>query len=107
MISSAQRHNLFLAVKEVLNNIVRHAQASEVWLRIQQDAHTLKLVIEDNGKGFTEGTQVGSAATGMGGHGILNMKKRMEQIGARFEQRSDPGKGTVVRLILPLAGRRQ
>ena len=107
MISSAQRHNLFLAVKEVLNNIVRHAQASEVWLRIQQDAHTLKLVIEDNGKGFTEGTQVGSAATGMGGHGILNMKKRMEQIGACFEQRSDPGKGTVVRLILPLAGRRQ
>lgn len=105
LISSAQRHNLFLVVKEVLNNIVRHAQANEVWLRIQQDAHNLELVIEDNGKGFTEGTQAGSAVTGMGGHGIQNMKKRMDLIGARFEQRSEPGKGSTVRLILPLAGR--
>ena len=104
-ISSAERHSLFLVVKEALNNIVKHAQAGEVWLRIQQDADALVLLIEDNGKGFVEKAQAESNLAGTGGHGIQNMKKRMARIGARFEQRSEPGKGTVVRLILPLAGR--
>ena len=63
------------------------------------------LLIEDNGKGFVEKAQAESNLAGTGGHGIQNMKKRMARIGARFEQRSEPGKGTVVRLILPLAGR--
>jgi signal transduction histidine kinase len=104
-ISSAERHNLFLVVKEALNNIVKHAQAGEVWLRIQQDADALTLVIEDNGKGFVEKAPAEATPTGTGGHGIQNMKQRMARIGARFEQRTEPGKGTVVRLILPLAGR--
>jgi signal transduction histidine kinase len=104
-ISSAERHNLFLVVKEALNNIVKHAQAGEVWLRIQQDADALVLVIEDNGKGFVAQVHAESTQVGTGGHGIQNMQKRMAQIGARFERQSEPGKGTVVRLILPLAGR--
>jgi signal transduction histidine kinase len=104
-ISSAQRHNLFLVVKEALNNIVKHAQAAEVWLRIQQDAAALVLVIEDNGTGFVEQAHAQALPTGTGGHGIQNMQRRMTRIGARFEQRSEPGKGTVVRLTLPLSGR--
>ena len=104
-VSSAERHNLFLVVKETLNNIVKHAQAGEVWLRIQQDAEALTLVIEDNGKGFVKEAQAEPTLTGTGGHGIQNMKKRMARIGTRFEQQSEPGKGTLVRLILPLAGR--
>jgi len=103
--SAAERHNLFLVVKEALNNIIKHAQASEVWLRIKQETDALLLLIEDNGRGFAEEAKAGSTVTGVGGHGIQNMKQRMAQIGARFEQQSEPGKGTRVRLILLLAGR--
>ena len=104
-ISSAERHNLFLVVKESLNNIIKHAQAGEVWLRIKHDADALVLVIEDNGKGFVQNAHAESTLTGTGGHGIQNRRRRMARIGARFEQRSEPGKGTVMRLILSLAGR--
>ena len=46
------RHNLFLAVKEALNNVVKHAEAREVWLRLIQDGSRVTLVIEDDGHGF-------------------------------------------------------
>lgn len=105
MISSAERHNLFLVVKEALHNIIKHANASEVWLRIEQDTDALVLLIEDNGGGFDEKAKIESTPAGAGRHGIQNMNKRMARIGARFEQQSTPGKGTIVRLILPLAGR--
>jgi signal transduction histidine kinase len=104
-VSSAQRHNLFLVVKEAFNNIVKHAQAAEVWLRLRLEPGTLVLLIEDNGKGFAAPPETEPPGTGAGGHGIQNMRRRMAQIGARFEQQSEPGKGTVVRLIVPLGSR--
>ena len=46
------RYNLFLALKEALNNVVKHAQATEVWLRLRVEAKTFTLVVEDNGRGL-------------------------------------------------------
>ena len=51
-LSADVRHNLFLAVKEALNNIVKHAQAREVRLRLIQEQGRLSFVIEDDGRGF-------------------------------------------------------
>src|SRR5208283_2303592 len=47
------RHNLFLALKETLNNVVKHAQATEVWLRLRIGPKTFTLIVEDNGRGIS------------------------------------------------------
>ena len=98
---SPERHNLFLATKEALHNIVKHAQAGQVWLRLKLDADVLTLLIEDDGKGCDAET-VRVTPIGMVGDGLSNMQKRMEQLGGRFAQQSRPGSGTTVRLVLPL-----
>lgn len=95
--SSAERHDLFLAAKEALHNAVKHAHADQVWLRLKVQEGALVLVIEDNGKGFRE--PVGTVKTG---HGLANMRKRLNHIGGTFEQQSEVGLGTSVRLVLPL-----
>ncbi|NOS69107.1 MAG: hypothetical protein HOP33_04175 [Verrucomicrobia bacterium] len=96
-----ERHNLFLATKEALHNIVKHAQAGQVWLRLKLDADVLTLLIEDDGKGCdAEATPV--TIPNVAGDGLFNMQKRMEQIGGRFTKQNRSGGGTTVRLVLPL-----
>ena len=90
------RHNLFLAFKEALNNVVRHSGATEVWIRIKAAGGIARIVIEDNGCGF-----VVTGDSGMG-NGLRNMRERLAQIGGSCEVRSQPGAGTVVEFHLPL-----
>jgi signal transduction histidine kinase len=95
------RHNLFLAVKEAFNNLVRHAQATEVWLRIRFEDGALLVVVEDNGRGFDP--TVGRP----GGNGLQNLRARVEQCGGRVDITSAPQQGTRIQLTLPPdAGRR-
>jgi len=90
------RHNLFLIVKEALNNVIKHASASEVWLRIAFYDSTLNIVVEDNGRGFSIPHADPSR------DGLQNMKKRMEELQGRLELSSKPGAGTVLKLTLLL-----
>jgi len=92
IISTEERHNLFLAVKEALNNAVRHAQASEVWLRATVTEAALVLTVEDNGLGFETPPNHPSA------DGLQNMRQRMEEIGGQFNLASAPKTGTKVTL---------
>ncbi len=94
-VSTDLRHNLFLSVKEALHNIFKHANATEVWLRAVADERALKIVIEDNGRGFTSGPDDALA------DGLRNMKQRMEEIGGSFRAESQPGNGTKIILQLP------
>ncbi len=96
LLSSIQRHNLFLAAKEALHNAVRHGRPSEVILRITLCDPQVRVTVEDNGLGFNH------TAPLTGGHGSGNMAKRMIQIGGTFERRSVTGQGTVVVLAIPL-----
>jgi signal transduction histidine kinase len=89
------RHNLFLAVKEALNNVGRHSQATELWLRVSLPEGGLKIVIEDNGKGF-DGTPKDPDDDG-----LRNMQRRMSEIGGNFEIESKPGAGTRISLTMP------
>ena len=95
-ISVEVRHNLFLAVKESLNNIVRHSDATEVTLRMNVSGRTLALVIEDNGRGFA------GLPDDAGADGLRNMRQRMEEIGGRFQMQSAPGNGTKIFFDIPL-----
>lgn len=98
IVSSAARHNLFLAVKEAVNNIAKYAEATEVWLRLKFNNSTLIVSIEDNGKGFSR------EAVSAFANGLVNMEKRMEKIEGRFDLTSKPGKGTRIRLEIPVRG---
>jgi signal transduction histidine kinase/ligand-binding sensor domain-containing protein len=85
------KRNIFLIFKEALNNIVRHAAATEAVIRVEQSGATFSLEIRDNGKGFDANV----AATG---NGLTNIRRRAEQIGGSIEITSKKGEGTVVSL---------
>jgi signal transduction histidine kinase len=98
-ISSDARHNLFLVVKEALNNVARHARASEVSLQIVTDEKSMNILIEDNGCGFENAPINGCA------DGLRNMLQRMQEIGGQFRVESKPGDGTKIFLVFPLSSR--
>ena len=94
-LSSQTRHNLTLAVKEAVHNVIKHARASEVTLGVELSAQMLRVAVRDDGCGF-------AATDTPRGHGLANMQRRLAEIGGRCSLESAPGKGTVVELRLPL-----
>jgi signal transduction histidine kinase/ligand-binding sensor domain-containing protein len=91
-ISTEARHNLFMAVKEALNNVLKHSAASEVRITLGLAEKQLTVTVVDNGRGF-----VPDQAHAVG-EGLRNMKDRLEQIGGRLALKSAPGQGTTVRM---------
>lgn len=97
------RYNLFLALKEVLNNIVKHARATEVWLRLRLEPKSFTLMIEDNGCGLPTARTGEAAAVGdriASGSGLLNLEKRLAAVGGRCVVTSAPGNGTRVEMTV-------
>jgi signal transduction histidine kinase/ligand-binding sensor domain-containing protein len=92
-LTSETRHNLFLAVKEILNNIVKHSRADEVVLELKLNAHAATLAIHDNGRGFAEKISPGN--------GLENLQQRAAAIGGRCIFESEAGKGARVEIVLP------
>ena len=90
------RRNLFLAVKEALNNAAKHSEASEVFVRIYRHNQQLTVVVEDNGKGFE------SANADLTRNGMINMSQRMDEIGGFCAVTSQPGSGCRVEFTVPL-----
>ena len=100
------RHNVFLAFKEALHNVVKHAKATEVRLSLELRPEGFMLVIADNGRGFTwhsgqdpttepaDGLRLG------GGNGLKNMQKRLGEIGGGCGWDTAPGEGTRAKLIV-------
>jgi signal transduction histidine kinase len=95
-LSSAERHALLMLVKEALHNVVKHAHATEVRLRIRAEGSLLEIVVEDDGCGMAERV--------VEGDGTGNMRQRAAAIGASLERWSSPGEGTTLRVRLGLKG---
>lgn len=93
MISPEARHNLLLVVKEALNNVIRHARATEVRLRVTTSENQIIISIEDNGRGFERSPDNALC------DGLNNMRQRMEEIGGQFQLTSHPGSGTRVEFL--------
>jgi signal transduction histidine kinase len=94
-VSGEVRHDLFLAVKEALNNAIRHGGATEIEFRVRVLDDRLQISITDNGSGFE--------ASGLStGRGLLNLRNRMERLHGQCELQSSPGAGATVTLELPL-----
>jgi signal transduction histidine kinase/ligand-binding sensor domain-containing protein len=90
------RHNVFLVVKEALQNIVKHAHATEVWLHVSVAAGRLRIAVEDNGCGFERAPDDAWA------DGLRNMRQRLAEVGGDCDIRSESGKGTTISVTLPL-----
>lgn len=87
-LTSEQRYNIFLVVKEGLNNIVKYSEATLVMLKFKLEREGFIIELEDNGIGFELNESKGC------GNGLRNMKERIDKIGGRFEINSGKGKGT-------------
>jgi signal transduction histidine kinase/ligand-binding sensor domain-containing protein len=100
-LSADTRHNLFLAFKEALNNVVKHANAGEARITLTVEASRFILAVEDNGRGFNAATagQGGGAAAG---NGLSNIRQRLAEIGGECVVQSQFGLGTQVRFIVPV-----
>lgn len=90
------RHELLMAVKEALNNIVRHAGATEVEFRMNMADNSLEIVIADNGKGIQN-------ENASDRHGLKNLSARLHKLGGNCTVESRPDGGTIVKFHLPLA----
>jgi two-component system NarL family sensor kinase len=88
---------LFRVIQELAQNIVKHAQATQMTLQIIRSENELTIMVEDNGVGFTP-----SALGEEAGIGLKNIESRMAYLGGRAEFDSSPGRGTTVTLEVPL-----
>ena len=87
------RRNIFYAIQEAIHNAVKHSGCSEICLEVKINPQNMEIIISDNGKGF------GQVKPGSGGNGLINMKRRAEELGGSFEIQSETGIGTKVLLI--------
>lgn len=92
------RHHLFLVVREALNNVVKHAGASTVSMRVELKDGLLRVVVADDGRGFDPGDVQADS------NGVLNMRERMAEIGGQWQIAGEPGKGTRVSCEVRLSG---
>lgn len=90
---------LFRSIREVLNNIIKHAQARDVTVTVERDDCDTWVIITDDGIGFdTQATLAKSS-----GFGLLSIQESLERLGGHYEIDSAPGAGCTVILRTPLA----
>ncbi len=90
------RQEIFFAFKEALTNVVRHAEATQVWLRISVRNDLLSVEVSDNGRGFDTNSHRA------GDDGIANMEERLKSLGGECKITSNSREGTTVCFRAPL-----
>ena len=93
---AAVRHHLYLAAREILHNIVKHAHAKQVTLHVRMHDNQLRITISDDGIGFVE------TPGAVGADGLGNMRSRLEQIRGTCTRTGNQGAGTSVTLRVPM-----
>jgi len=95
---SETRHDLFIAVKEALHNVLKHSAASQAGIYLSVADAVLTLVVEDNGRGFDPA----ALPPGRPGHGLENLRQRIQGLGGQFQCDSAPGRGARLTFTLKL-----
>lgn len=85
---------IYRILQEQLNNVLKHAEATEVTIQLERREDTLRLSIADNGKGF----QLQNSQNGIG---LMNMRTRAENLSGSFVVKSSPGQGCCVEVVVP------
>jgi signal transduction histidine kinase len=92
---------LFRIVQEALRNVEKHAEASEVTVDVTFEEDSLRVSVQDNGRGLGSSPSMGDRVAS-GKLGLTGMYERAQLVGARLDLRSQPGEGTVVTATLDL-----
>lgn len=100
-LSTDVRHNLFLTVKEAMNNALKHSDATEIVIAISATTEELRIAICDNGRGLAPDDDALQKPKRMG-RGLANMRERLKSIQGDFSATSRPGLGTEISLTIPL-----
>jgi signal transduction histidine kinase len=90
---------LYRIAQEGITNVIRHAEATQASLILIRSDSEIRLLLEDNGRGFDPSEIVPSSEHGFG---LLGMQERTSQCGGAFEVESGRNKGTTVRVSIPL-----
>ncbi|HIV73752.1 MAG TPA: sensor histidine kinase [Candidatus Pseudogracilibacillus intestinigallinarum] len=86
---------VFRLIQESLQNALKHAEATSIYVTLQIEQDEITIVVQDNGKGFrTDETKNSS-------FGLMGMKERVEMLNGHFQINSTLGKGTTIKIILP------
>jgi chemotaxis family two-component system sensor kinase Cph1 len=90
--------NLYRIAQEALNNVYKHAQATQVDVILEHRDKSLVLIIEDNGQGFSPNEKINIEE----GLGLISMRERAALVGGELEIESTPGKGTTIFARIPI-----
>ena len=90
--------NVFRIIQEIFTNIAKHSGATKTTLLLESSTRGVKLVIEDNGKGFDQS----KARLVSSGFGLENIRRRVEDRGGSLELISGPRKGTIYKIEIPI-----
>lgn len=96
----AEELNLFRIVQEAVNNIVKHAEATQASVTMERDDDTLRVVIRDNGRGFV--VSDAALASRKNGVGLTSLAERVLMLGGSQQVISTLGQGTTITLKFPL-----
>lgn len=91
---------LFRMVQEAITNIRKHAGVNQALVKMEDNGHSLRLVVKDKGSGF----DIEMAAQQSESYGIIGMRERVELLGGEVQIQSSPGQGTQVIITVPLEG---
>jgi signal transduction histidine kinase len=95
-LNDRQRHSLTQIVREALSNVARHAQATQVKVKVREVGHDVSLTIRDDGVGFDPAKLRDPAS-----FGLNNMRQRALQLGGTFAIDSEEGQGTLITIKVP------
>jgi signal transduction histidine kinase len=96
---------VFRFIQEALTNVRKHAQAREVTVTVMSgEPNQLKIVIEDNGQGFSPNNQLDSRVRSLG---LTSMRERIQMLGGTFQVSSQPRSGTQIMAIIPIPRNRK
>ena len=96
VINGKTRRTIFLIIKELLNNVVKHSESTHVEMEVGFEDKGITMMIHDNGKGFD------SASIPRFKNGINNMRRRVAEVGGKFNITSKPGEGVIIELMVPV-----
>jgi len=99
-LSSEANICLYRFVQEALTNVVKHAQATRVWIELRGDDRVAMLSVADNGQGFDARKGEPDAAS-IRGIGLAGLTERLELLGGWLAIESTPGQGTRLTADLP------
>jgi len=94
-VSSQTRHNIMMAVKEAVHNVIKHAHSAEIILAAAYKDGVLTISVQDDGCGFTPSGQTA-------GNGLHNMKQRLAALGGAWQILIEPGHRTKVEMTVPI-----